>query len=72
MSEIPSKNHRMLASIRAERRKAARRELGICGVVSHSGPGGEPLACGYTPSHTGQHSWASLPTFPTLTPEEEE
>ena len=35
----------------------------ICGVVSASGPNGEPLACGYGPAHEGKHSWASLPSI---------
>ena len=35
----------------------------FCGVVSASGPNGEPLACGYEPGHDGPHSWASQPTF---------
>jgi hypothetical protein len=35
----------------------------ICGVISNSGPNAEPLACAYPPGHTGDHSWASLPTF---------
>jgi hypothetical protein len=36
----------------------------MCCVVSHSGPNGEPLACGYARGHQGAHSWATLPTFP--------
>ena len=50
--------------------RAYRRALGespnerICGVVSASGPNGEPLACGYRPRHDGGHSWATQPTFP--------
>lgn len=35
----------------------------ICGAISASGPGGEPLACAYRPDHEGAHSWATLPTF---------
>jgi len=35
----------------------------VCGVVSMSGPNGEPLACGYWPDHDGAHSWSTLPTF---------
>lgn len=35
----------------------------ICGVISHSGPNREPLACAYAPDHDGAHSWATLPTF---------
>lgn len=35
----------------------------ICSVLSHSGPTGEPLACGYPPDHDGVHSWATLPTW---------
>lgn len=35
----------------------------ICGVISNSGPNGEPLACGYLRPHDGEHSWATLPTF---------
>lgn len=35
----------------------------ICGIISHSGPNGEPLACAYAPGHEGVHSWATLPTF---------
>lgn len=45
-----------------------RERLSICSVVSHSGPNGEPLACGYSPRHEGPHSWATLPTFPVSTP----
>lgn len=37
----------------------------ICGVISHSGPNGEPLACAYEPGHKGPHSWSTLPTFET-------
>ncbi len=44
------------------------RERNICGVVSHSGPNGEPLACGYPADHEGTHSWADLPTFPVGSP----
>jgi hypothetical protein len=36
----------------------------ICSVISESGRNGEPLGCGYRIGHTGNHSWASLPTFP--------
>lgn len=35
----------------------------ICGVVSNSGPNGEPLACGYAAGHEGVHAWASQPTW---------
>lgn len=35
----------------------------MCGIVSMSGPNGEPLACAYPPNHDGDHSWATLPTF---------
>lgn len=35
----------------------------ICGVVSFSGPRGEPLACGFVPGHEGDHAWASQPTW---------
>lgn len=35
----------------------------ICGELCNAGPNGEPMACGYRPSHDGAHSWASLPTF---------
>lgn len=35
----------------------------ICGIISHSGPNGEPLACAYLEGHAGAHSWATLPTF---------
>lgn len=35
----------------------------ICGIVSMSGPNGEPLACGYTQGHDGPHSWSTLPTW---------
>lgn len=35
----------------------------ICGVVSFSGPIGEPLACGFVPDHEGDHAWASQPTW---------
>jgi hypothetical protein len=41
----------------------ARRESLICGMVSLSGPNGEPLACGFRHVHDGEHSWATLPTF---------
>jgi hypothetical protein len=34
-----------------------------CGVVSQSGPNGEPLGCGFAFGHDGPHAWASLPTF---------
>jgi hypothetical protein len=34
----------------------------ICGMVTRSGPRGEPLACGFSYGHHGHHSWASLPT----------
>ncbi len=37
--------------------------LAICGVMSNSGPNGEPLACAYQPGHQTDHSWATLPTF---------
>ncbi len=36
----------------------------MCGIVSMSGPNREPLACAYPPEHDGDHSWATLPTFP--------
>jgi hypothetical protein len=39
-------------------------EKQICGIISNSGPNGEPLACGFMPDHPGNHSWAALPTFP--------
>jgi hypothetical protein len=37
----------------------------ICGVVSLSGPNGEPLACGWKAGHLPgkPHSWSSLPTW---------
>lgn len=35
----------------------------ICGIISNSGPNGEPLACGYTSDHVGPHSWSTLPTW---------
>jgi len=35
----------------------------LCGVISHSGPNREPLACAYAPGHDGPHSWSTLPTF---------
>ena len=35
----------------------------ICGIVSESGPNGEPLACGYKHGHKGNHAWATLPTW---------
>lgn len=38
----------------------------ICGIMSNSGPNGEPLACAYTPGHDGPHSWSTLPTFPLI------
>ena len=41
-----------------------KRKPRICGVMSASGPGREMLACAYKPGHKGDHSWASLPTFP--------
>lgn len=35
----------------------------LCGVVSNSGPNGEPLACAWPPHGTERaHSWATLPT----------
>lgn len=43
----------------------------ICGVVSQSGPNGEPLACGYVLGHDGPHAWSTLPTFPVAEPVEE-
>ena len=36
----------------------------MCAVVVNGGPNGEPLACAYDEGHDGDHSWASLPTFP--------
>jgi hypothetical protein len=39
----------------------------ICGVISNSGPNGEPLACAYPPHADGEHSWATLPTFSATT-----
>lgn len=47
---------------RARQIDAASNSL-ICGVVSNSGYEGEPLACGFTVGHIGQHAWATLPTF---------
>lgn len=44
-------------------RKAEAMPPGICGVVSMSGPSGEPLACGYWPGHDGPHAWSTLPTY---------
>lgn len=38
-------------------------DLRTCGLVSNSGPNGEPLGCGYQNHHSGPHSWATLPTF---------
>lgn len=38
-------------------------EMTTCGVVSESGPNGEPLGCGYPFNHEGPHAWASLPTW---------
>lgn len=35
----------------------------ICGIISYSGPNGEPLACAYAPGHDGAHSWGTLPTY---------
>ncbi len=35
-----------------------------CGIVSPSGPFGEPLGCAYPTGHDGPHSWSTLPTFP--------
>lgn len=35
----------------------------ICGVISNSGPNGEPLACAYPLHHTTKHSWATVPAF---------
>lgn len=40
----------------------------ICGILSNSGPNGEPLACGYTPGHDGPHSWGTLPTWGVKAP----
>lgn len=34
-----------------------------CTVICNAGPNREPLRCGYKPSHKGEHSWATLPTF---------
>lgn len=39
----------------------------ICGIVSNSGPNGEPLACGYAAGHKDNHAWADLPTYAVLT-----
>lgn len=36
----------------------------MCGVVCNCGPNGEPLACAYKERHSGEHSWATLRTFP--------
>lgn len=41
----------------------------ICAVLCNCGPEGEPLACGYAPGHRGDHSWATLPTFPQPAPD---
>lgn len=40
----------------------------ICGVISYSGPNGEPLACAWEEDHLSEkpHSWASLPTFDSV------
>lgn len=55
-----------LATEHAHLKDAMRFGLGdpMCGIVSHSGPCGEPLACGWPPHGTERaHSWATLPTF---------
>lgn len=41
----------------------AQRRTEICGVVCVCGPNGEPLACGFSPKHDGDHAWATLPTW---------
>lgn len=38
--------------------------IDLCAIVCKCGPNGEPLACGYKRGHHGDHSWATLPTFP--------
>lgn len=36
----------------------------LCGIVSNSGPNGEPLACAWPPHGAERtHSWATLPTY---------
>lgn len=35
----------------------------VCGVICTTGRNGEPLACGFTVGHEGDHSWASQPTW---------
>lgn len=53
-----------LADLHAELRAFIQSQPNICGVGSQSGPNREVLACGYIPGHQGEHSWASLPTWP--------
>jgi hypothetical protein len=48
---------------RMRRRRNEADRYAICGIVSESGPNGEPLACGYQHGHEGKHAWATLPTF---------
>lgn len=36
---------------------------GMCGLSGDYGALMEPLACGYPKGHSGDHAWASLPTF---------
>jgi len=43
----------------------------LCGIVCNCGPHGEPLACAYTPNHSGGHSWAELPTFSNNEPRDQ-
>lgn len=49
---------------------AADPRLRMCGTVCACGPNLEPLACGYPDEHDGPHSWATLPTFVAVPPEE--
>jgi hypothetical protein len=44
--------------------QAADPRLRMCGIVCTCGPNLEPLACAYNDEHDGEHSWATLPTFP--------
>jgi hypothetical protein len=32
-------------------------------VIHHGGRNGEPIACAFPFGHSGEHSWATIPTF---------
>jgi hypothetical protein len=61
----PEHTWRLDTSASVAKIDAALKAPNICGVMSASGPEGEPLACAFEAGHDGGHSWASLPTFPT-------